>query len=100
MYYIFITEKAELEYYDVYWYYEEKQSGLGASYEHETDTMLKTIKKNHLLFQRKYKQFREALMKKFPYFVVYEIIQDEIVVHSFFHTSRNPARKYSRIHHK
>lgn len=96
MYRIIITEKAEAEYADAYWYYKEKQSGLGTSYENETNLLLKTIKANPLLFQRKYKQYREALLKRFPYFIVYEIVFDAIVVHSFFHTSRNPAKKYSR----
>ena len=96
MYRIIISEKAEAEYNTSYWYYEKKKSGLGASYEHETDKLLKTIKENPLLFQRKYKQYREALLKKFPYFIVYEIISDAIVVHSFFHTSRSPLKKYPR----
>ncbi|MBI4945897.1 MAG: type II toxin-antitoxin system RelE/ParE family toxin [Bacteroidetes bacterium] len=96
MYRIIITEKAEAEYENAYWYYEEKRSGLGASYEHETNLLLKTIKANPLLFQRKYKQYREALLKRFSYFIVYEIVFDVVVIHSFFHTSRNPAKKHPR----
>lgn len=96
MYRITITEKAEAEYNAAYWYYEKKRSGLGASYEYETGILLKTIRETPLLFQRKYKQYREALLKKFPYFIVYEIISEAIVVHSFFHTSRHPFKKYTR----
>lgn len=96
MYRINITKKAEAEYNAAYWYYEEQRSGLGAFYEHETDKLLKTLKGNPLLFQRKYKQYREALLKKFPYFIIYEIISDVIVIHSFFHTNRNPRKKYPR----
>ena len=96
MYSIVITEKAESEYYDAYWYYEKAQPGLGLSFEHEADRSLKTIKKNPLLFQRKYKRYREALLRRFPFFIVYEIIKDRIIVHSFFHTSRNPKKMYKQ----
>ena len=96
MYHIIITETAEAEYNDAYWYYEEKQNGLGVSFDCEADQLLKTIKKNPLLFQRKYKQYREALLRRFPYLIVYEIIHENIIVHSFFHTSRSPGKKYNR----
>ena len=96
MYSIIITEKAETEYYTAYWYYEEARPGLGVSFEHEVGKSLKTIKKNPVLFQRKYKRYREALLRRFPFFIVYEIIKDRIIVHSFFHTSRNPKKKYKQ----
>ncbi|MBI3503107.1 MAG: type II toxin-antitoxin system RelE/ParE family toxin [Bacteroidetes bacterium] len=96
MYHLFITEKAEDEYSNAYWYYEEKQIGLGVSFENEADQLLKTIKKNPFLFQRKYKKFREVLLNRFPFLIVYEIVKDKIVIHSFFHTSRNPKKKYKQ----
>ncbi|MBI2966516.1 MAG: hypothetical protein HYY40_01715 [Bacteroidetes bacterium] len=46
--------------------------------------------------QTKYKNFREALLKRFPYLIVYEIVKDKTVIHSFFHTSRNPKKKYKQ----
>ena len=94
MYKLVVTEKAEVEYYHAYWFYEERQTGLGDSFEDEAGQLLKIIKEHPLLFQRKHKQFREALLIRFPYFIVYEIILKTVVVHSFFHTSRDPKRKY------
>ena len=96
MYHLLITEKAEVEYFTAYWYYEERQSGLGDSFEGEAEHSLKTIKRNPFLYQRKYKKFREALLRRFPFFIVYEIIDDKIIIHSFFHTSRNPKMKYKQ----
>lgn len=48
---------------------------------------------NPYLFQRRYKHYREAVLKKFPYYVVYEIIGNTVIVQSFFHSSRNPKKK-------
>jgi plasmid stabilization system protein ParE len=94
MYKLVVTERAEVEYEDAYWFYEERQAGLGLTFEHAVDRSLKIISSNPLLFQRKHKKFREALLKGFPYFIVYEIILNTIIIHSFFHTSRNPKKKY------
>ena len=92
-YKIEITTIAEEEYISAYQYYEEKLLGLGAKFEKETDLIMNTLISNPYLFQRKYKHYREAIYKHFPYFIVYEILNNSIIIHSFFHTSRNPKRK-------
>ena len=61
---IIITEKADTEYQNGFWYYEEKQKGLGFRFESETELLLQQIKKNPRLFPRKYKKYREALVKQ------------------------------------
>lgn len=88
-----ITILAEEEYSSAFHYYEEKQSGLGDKFEKEADGLMDKLKVNPYLFQRKYKHYREAVFKRFPYFIVYEIIDNSVIVHSFFHASRNPKRK-------
>ena len=94
MYKLKITDKAEAEYQEAYWFYEDKQLGLGVRYEVEIEKLIHLLLKRPHLFSRKYKHFREALVKHFPYFIVYEIIIDTVVIHSFFHTSRNPKKKH------
>ena len=62
-------------------------------FEKEAEYLIDKLKVNPFLFQRKYKYYREANLKRFPYFIVYEIIDNTIIIHSFFHAHRNPARK-------
>jgi hypothetical protein len=88
-----ITTLAEEEYSSAFHYYEGKQSGLGDKFEKEADHIMDKLKQNPYLFQRKYKHYREAVFKGFPYFVIYEIIDNSVIVHSFFHANRNPKRK-------
>ena len=52
---IIITEKADAEYQNGFWYYEEKLQGLGFRFETETGFVLQKIKENPRLFPRKYK---------------------------------------------
>ena len=87
------TSLAKEEYIAAFQYYESKQIGLGKQLELELDLMITQLSKNPLLYQQKYKTYREALLKKFPYFLVYEIIEKQVIIYSFFHTSRNPTLK-------
>ena len=88
-----ITILAEKEYSYSFHYYEEQQPGLGDRFEKETDYLMEKLKVNPYLFQRKYKHYREAVYKRFPYYIVYEIIEDNVIIHSFFHANRNPKTK-------
>ena len=88
-----ITDLAEEEYSLAFNYYQGQQLGLGDKFEKETDYLINKLKANPYLFQRKYKHYREAVYKKFPYYIVYEIIDSSVLIHSFFHANRNPKRK-------
>ena len=88
-----ITDLAEEEYSLAFNYYQGQQLGLGDKFEKETDYLINKLKENPYLFQRKYKHYREAVYKKFPYYIVYEIIDSSVLIHSFFHANRNPKRK-------
>ena len=91
-----ITIPAEEEYASAFHYYEKQQQGLGRKFEKETDRLIEQLKLNPYLFQRKFKHYREAIFRIFPYFIVYEIVNETIFIHSFFHTSRNPKKKLKR----
>jgi hypothetical protein len=93
VYKIQISTLAEEEYLSAYKYYENQQYGFGEKFEKEADFLIDKLKVNPFLFQRKYKHYREAILKRFPYFIVYEIIDNTIIIHSFFHAHRNPTRK-------
>jgi len=67
-YNIKITRFAEQEYALAYVYYESVEKGLGNEFEKQVDSIITHIKSNPHLFQRKFKHYREALLKKFPYF--------------------------------
>jgi len=88
-----ITQLAEEEYSLAYHYYENQQIGLGNRFENETEYLINKLKENPYLFERRFKHYREANFKKFPYYIVYEIINNTVIIHSFFHSKRNPQKK-------
>lgn len=92
-YKIAFTTLAETEIIETYNFYEDKQKELGERFLKAIQTTSNSLKLNPYIYQRKHKHFREALVKKFPYFLVYEIIGNTIVIVSVFHTSKNPKSK-------
>ena len=91
-----IDEKAINELGDASDYYNNKKSGLGPEFEEEIFSLFDIIKKNPLLFPVKFARIHEAVVKRFPFVVNYEVIGKEIVVLSVFHIKKHPSKKVKR----
>lgn len=89
-YYLTIREEANHEIRESYLWYEEQLPGLGEDFLTAVEGCLKRIAKNPEGFQRKYKDFRSALVTRFPFAIFFELSKKEITVYSVFHTSREP----------
>ncbi len=92
---IILHPKAEKEYLDSVEWYEQSLIGLGEEFINEVGVVIKQIENNPFLFQKKKLQFREAVVKRFPYLIIYRINQKnmEIDILSVFHCSQNPNKK-------
>ena len=89
-----IKEEAYYDLQTAYDYYEEKRHGLGDEFIEEIKEKLEYIKKHPLHFNKVEKEFRQTLIDRFPYLLIYEFSGKEVIVYSFFHTSQNPEKKY------
>jgi hypothetical protein len=88
-----IKEEAALEIAKAYLYYQDKRLGLGEEFLDHLNIYFKRIASHPEHFPQKRKPYREAFLKRFPFLVVYEIIEDRIIVYSVFNTWRNPEKK-------
>ena len=79
---------------DAYDWYEVQQNDLGELFLASLNDCFTRIKLYPKANSKVKKNYRQARIKKFPYVVVYEVINTDIVVLSVFHTSRNPKNKY------
>jgi len=79
-------------------WYEAKTEGLGEDLNKEISNKIESILNypNRYSIHKGY--YREAVVKKFPYLVVYRYnkFKNQITVTSIFHTSRNPKYKYRK----
>jgi len=85
-----LHELAEEELWAAVDYYDEQKNRLGKDFAKALQITMQTLRKNPALFPKVYKNRRKAVIKKFPYMIVYEVSKDTIFVLSIFHTHRNP----------
>jgi toxin ParE1/3/4 len=79
-----------------YFWYEEKRNELGKQFISELDSLFDCISTYPELFQVKPKMpYREAVLRTFPFVVVYsfEVQQKTVVVYAVFPTNQNPQKK-------
>jgi hypothetical protein len=91
---VVILEKAFQEIENAKDYYDNNQINLGTSFTKEVFSILEILETNPLLFPVKFNNIREAVIKKFPFVIIFEILSnDDVVVLSIFHFRRNPEDK-------
>src|SRR5712671_6956545 len=94
MYSLIIKPRTILMAKDAYDWYEEQKPGLGADFLNELGGLYNKLSSHPQYFGKIKKNFRQDALKRFPFFIVYEIIKTEIVVFAVFHTSGNPKFKF------
>ncbi|CAM3612786.1 type II toxin-antitoxin system RelE/ParE family toxin [Flavobacterium gelidilacus] len=90
---ILLSKKASIEIENAITYYSEINKNLGERFYAEFLENLNYIRINPFLFQLKFDVYREVLLKTFPFVIVFEIIDNSIIVNAVFDTSRNPEKK-------
>jgi hypothetical protein len=90
---LIIKEEAKFEVLEAYNYYENANRGLGDIFLEYLEKCFDRIISNPLHFPIRRKPYREALVEKFPFLVIYELIDTKVIVYSVFNTWRNPLRK-------
>ena len=89
-YVLVIKEEASSEIKNAFSWYEERKKGLGYEFINILEEYFERITKNPLLYPIGSGNEHVAVMKKFPYKIVYSLENQDVVVYAVFHSSRNP----------
>lgn len=89
-----IKEPAKNGAIDAFLYYESQQKHLGERFLDKMELLLSDIAKHPKLYPEKYKSFRQAIIKPFPYLIIFEIIDHSIVVYKVVFAKRHPDKLY------
>jgi plasmid stabilization system protein ParE len=73
-------------------WYSARSRGLGAEFVRLVDEAFAAIERNPLKFPHIHGSLRRAVLRRFPYSIVFTATNEEIVVLSVFHSSRDPKR--------
>ena len=92
-------QKANNDFFESYFYYEEKSQGLGENFYSEVKETYSVIQ-NHPLRHRILKSsYRVLNLKTFPFQIVYSYnkILERISIFSIHHNSKDPKKKFRKF---
>jgi hypothetical protein len=87
---LILAPEAEAEIANAAFWYNQQKAGLGLDFVRAVDSALLAIQRNPLQYQIIWKQYRRAGVARFPYGLLYRVMDREIVVLSCFHGRRSP----------
>jgi plasmid stabilization system protein ParE len=73
-------------------WYEEQVPGLGGQFVRALDAAVAAITEHPETFPKVYGEFRQCLIRRFPYSIYFRISEDAIVIIAVHHQRRDPAR--------
>ena len=91
-YKVLLKEEAKTDLGSAFQWYETKQEGLGLRFLTELENSIKILEKEPHIFQIRANSLRYCHLNRFPYVLVYEIENQDIVIYAVFHTHQNPVR--------
>ena len=86
-----IRPEAERELLEAQAWYELQSPGLGFEFARNADAAIANILRNPYAFQQIEGEFRRAMVRRFPYRVIFLASASEILVVSCFHHRREPV---------
>ena len=98
---VIVKQEAHNDTVDAYYYYEEKLTGLGEKFLIALQMRYDDIATNPTFFsyinEDPLKVLRDVKLEKFPFVVVYEILETEVVVYAVHNTYKHPQNKLRKI---
>lgn len=78
-------------------WYESQQRGLGKAFTLAVQHATTTVHRSPDRFRVAFGPFRRALVRRFPFEVLYTFDDEFVVIHLVFHTSQDPSKWRERL---
>ena len=90
---LIIVPEAQQDLEDAYNWYEGHKFGLGEEFLSCVDAGVQALYRSPNLYPKIFKEYRRALIRRFPYAIFYEYTDQKLlIIYSFFHTSQEPNK--------
>ena len=80
-----------------YTWYEKQRVGLGEEFLTSVDACIQSICRFPKIGEVVFKNYRRALVRRFPYAAFYEFETETVTVYCVMHTSRDPKKWQERL---
>ena len=88
---IVLLQAARVEFDEAANWYDRQRAGLGSRFPAAINDALDRISESPHVHAVVCDDARQAILHKFPYSVIYRVLEDSILVVAVFHSSRDPA---------
>ena len=89
---VLLVREAEHDIAAAYEWYEDRRPGLGEDFLSAAEACIEGIRRNPEMCGIAFETYRRALLRRFPYSVLYEYDDGIVTVYGVFHTSINPDK--------
>jgi plasmid stabilization system protein ParE len=87
---LIIAPEAQQDLDEAYAWYEGRRAGLGEEFLGSVDACLHAICRMPETHAKVHNEYRSALVRRFPYSIIYKYAGGTVTVNCIIHTSRNP----------
>lgn len=94
---LIFAPEAQTDIGEAFAWYESQRGGLGEEFLSCVDACIQKICRTPEIYAKVYKEYRRALVRRFPYAIFYECAGETIVIYCVFHTSRDPRKWRDRL---
>lgn len=88
---VVLRPEARAEFDEAFDWYERERAGLGEDFSLRVQEVLDRIAETPGLYQRVFGDVRRAVVRRFPFSVLYRVEKYEILVLAVFHGKRDPS---------
>lgn len=88
------TFRANMDTIVAYEFYESRRKNLGERFLDELENCYKSIVLNYTTYKVVHTIYRQAVLNKFPFVVIYSVDEKDIIITAVFNTSQNPKKKF------
>lgn len=89
--------EAEQDLAGAYAWYEHQRTGLGEEFLSCVDARIEAICRSPEMHEIVHENYRRALIRRFPFAILYEWAGAEVTVYAVFHTARDPQKWWKRL---
>jgi plasmid stabilization system protein ParE len=94
---LLIAPEAASDIESAYAWYEKRRIGLGEEFLGCVDAIIQGLSRAPDMYPKVYKEYRRALVRRFPYAILYESSARIVTICAVFHTARDPYKWRERL---
>ncbi len=96
-YRVLLRPEAEAELAEAVAWYEDRGLGLGAEFLRALEAVISAVRRHPTMYPVVFGAARRAVLRRFPYSLIYVVAEDQILITACIHGQRDPRRWQERL---